>query len=212
MTAWQTPSNLKLAERYERPEVKVTNCSPPPAEFDFNKCFSMTFGDTLEQDEVDELTMLNGVRGQTTWHTHTPASEQERFADLAALVDLHDKGSFALHSEIWKSSLVPQGQFVRLGGDLYFVVRVYRRAPLAWACVEGSGGLVTFDMSADKLTFIVVYDLGELRVFPFEVLLPAAMVLEKLPPGQVGIRLLKPGLSLQEFHTRECWSGLNEAT
>ena len=213
VVAWQTPTNLGLASSYERPEVKISSASVPPAEFELAKCFSMTAGGTLTEEEKEELMMLADVRVATpTWHTHTPASEQERFADLAVLVDLHDRGSFAMAAETWKSALVPEHEFVSYEGVLYFCVRKYARAALVWPAKRVHGCLVELDMSVSKLQFLVVYCLTDLLIYKSRVLSPGELFLqEKSVPG-LGVELLQPGLTAEQFHTDNCWAGLSGAT
>lgn len=211
--AWQTPTNLSLLKQCKLEEVEVQSCVSPPTEFDFKKCFSMSYGEDVREAEAKELVMLSGVRGgQPSWATHTPASEQDRFADLAVLLDLCDKGSFGLVAETWKSNLVPEGRFIRYACQCFFVVRVYKRAVLAWPA-EVSRGVVRLSTRATQLSFLVVYNLADLQVYRQEVKAPIATMSGRRKGSHcIAIHLEEPPLSIEAYHTECCWSGLNEAT
>ena len=146
-------------EQYQRKEVHIVHASSVLVEYNWQKCFSMQDADTLEEEEKEELKLLAGVRGTATWHTHTPASEQQRFANLAVLWHLHEGGTFNLVTETWKSSCLPSGEFVEYRGQLYFVVRTYAKAGLVWPALRGPHGTISFDVGVKRLEWLVVLGL-----------------------------------------------------
>jgi hypothetical protein len=211
---WQVPSTKTLLQKYSRQEVEIKSASSVPAEWNWGKCFSRaTVADEdLDDTEKKETALLSGVKAPITWHTNTSSSEQQRFADLACLHNLFDTGAFALVSETWKSSLLPEGSFVAMGSELLYVLKTFARSALAWPAKRDAREVLSLDMKVQQLEWLVVYDISTVQVFSARVVSHLSQHLDKRQPRGIALQQLGAPCSLEEYHTRRGWVGLSEAT
>ena len=104
------------------------------------------------------------------WHTHTPQSLQERFAELHLMRELRRLASWHLADDAWQAALMPVGCLVtqKSSGQHYFVVRAYDAAMLAWPAVSPQVNLWEMDKSATSLSWVVVLDLNDWSEVPLK--------------------------------------------
>ncbi|MCP4242916.1 MAG: hypothetical protein GY772_20375 [bacterium] len=123
---------------------------------------------------------IERVLGRVTWSTHTPASEQELYAELALMRSMAEKKTWHRVDDAWRASLLPRGGLVRRKADgwTFFVIRNYSVACVAWQAEEAALGLWRHATSASSLTWVTVLDLSDFEEIPVEYASPLHLFLE----------------------------------
>ena len=133
-----------------------------------------------EKKENEWKSKLEGVMDDKTFHTTTPAGQQQLFAELELMAFLEEKKLRARKNDAWGASFLPLDGLLRpTGGDEYFfVVRVYDVGVITWPAVRVAVNLWGYDFSASSLKWRFAFDLRDYEEIPLEVAAPLRLQLE----------------------------------
>lgn len=120
---------------------------------------------------------IEEVRTDYTWNTHTPASEQELYAEMFLMTTLYKKDLFHRADDAWQAELMPLGGLVRRKSDecTVFVVRNYSVACLCWPAKMSLWNIWTHDESASSLMWLEVLDINDFEEIPLDTVCPMHM-------------------------------------
>ena len=131
-------------------------------------------------EQEQQARTIEKVMDFKDWDSYTPASEQERFAEMFLLVELHRLKDHDLIHKAWRASTVPQGRLVRCLDDMkeYFVIRTYGVAILLWPAVLDCPEVWVHDMSVKRLTWRCVFSVDRYMEIPTVFASPLRMYLK----------------------------------
>ena len=214
MEAWRCGSQHKLLQSYERNEISVTTLHLEPPNFQQDELFLAPKrpGRSESEEERKFSQKLKAVTGDATWPTFTPESQQETFANLALVMHLYRTGGdWALAERAYFSSMLPEGHCISKDGKAYYVVRVYEHGALCWPVTLGTCEFY-FDWSIEKLTWVFIFGMDEVKVLPVKAVSPRRMFL-LCKRASAGVSLtFKSACTLVEHHMSTGFAGLREST
>ena len=209
--AWQAGTQSGVLRRYGRAEVEVTTQAAAPTHVDWWKCFITPPVGECDEEEQEELEALAAIKLKgTKFDTYNPASEQQQFCDIAVLSDLVQQARLNLGPELWKSSLLPEGEAVVLKEQLFLVVRVYARGALMWPMRLGEHDEYLVDCAAKRLELAYITDVDDVRV---HVLQAHSFLWQRVSgetPKCLSLRRSEGPLTLEQYHTSRGWASLGE--
>ena len=215
MEAWRCGSQHKLLQSYDRHEVSVSVLQYEPASYEQDSLF-MAPRRPDPTEPVEERRFLEALKGVTqtsaSWPTFTPESQQETFANLALLIHLFKNGcDWALAERAHFASMLPEGHCISKEGRVYYVVRAYEHGALCWKATL-SARECFLNMEIERLTWIFVFGLDEVKVLPLKAVCPRHMF-RLCKKGNAGVSMIfKGACTLVEHHMSTGFAGLREAT
>lgn len=187
MRLWEIPTMQKLLSQYKRPEIDPQSQAPAPPPAAMEKCFSMPPSVRppergMSEKQLERMALRNewsqklkAVLGPQQWLTFDAESQHHLFSELELLRRLHSAGEWHLAAEVWRSRLVPAGQFLvdEQGGQVWLVVKSFSHGFVCWPASQVFEGTWAPDTQVRQLVWKFCSDFdGPLKILPTQVCSP----------------------------------------
>ena len=112
--------------------------------------------------------------------TYTARSEQELFAEMHLMCEVHRRRLPHIAEDAWRSAFLTKSSllFEKSTEEYYFVVRAFRCAVLLWPAVRREINIFSRDETASSLAWRACFDFDEWEVMEIKVQSPLSMMLE----------------------------------
>ena len=127
--------------------------------------------DFLKQDNEIRIAWFKKLQRITEnvkrW-TSTPESEQSRIADFQIAKHIREKKNWLLVDDAWRADLMPLWELLLevATGQMFFVVKVYKNAVIAWPAEQIEVGLYQPSLSCKQFVFRFCFDFKQYQVVP----------------------------------------------
>lgn len=155
---WYLLTQHSLLKKYHREEVSNKRLKHVPAGFSLAEVFQHKKPRQMSEEQQLDWDLVKNITGKLDWPTHTPETEQQRWADFALLQRVAASGRWQDMEDAWYTGLLPEGAVVLMQGHPLYVVRTYKHAALVWPLTWADERSVCFDLVAASLAWIHLFN------------------------------------------------------
>ena len=198
---WLELIDSALLKTYRENDVTIDTCAQPPANDDFERIFRRTATDVLKCNDSEKVEHARiakwhaeiGKIKTVKFHTFNPGSEPELYAEMVLMRICTANENWIRVPDAWRSGLLPEGCLIeRIASEEKFIVEKRCKVAAAlWPAKRLKPMLYTKELSEYSLTWAVVFDLAEWRVYPTSYISPLHLFSEDYLSPTTRLTILK---------------------